>query len=181
MKELSLNILDIIENSVAARSAKIELSVTENSKNDSLEIEVIDDGAGMTEEFAQKALDPFTTGSSKKRVGLGLPFLKEEAEACEGGLKIKSAPGKGTEVKAVFKNSHIDRPPMGDIAGTVSTVMALHPKLHLVFRYSIDGGCFTVDSKELENMFAPVPLNEPAVIKGVENYIKTNIEELGGR
>ena len=181
MKELSLNILDIIENSAAAKAGRIKLAVTENKKLDTLDITVEDDGSGMPDGFAAKATDPFTTTKNARKFGLGLPLLKEETEAAGGYLEIKSSPGKGTAVTARIIKSHIDRPPMGDLAATVSTAIAIHPEIHFVFNYAAESGSFSADSEELKQLFAPVPLNSPSVIRGIEEYLRANIESIDGR
>jgi len=181
MKELSLNILDMIENSLAAKAGRIRITVTEDRKRDILEITVEDDGCGMTDDFAARATDPFTTTRGTRKVGLGLPLLKEEAESTGGHLEIKSSPGKGTVITAKFVDSHIDRPPMGDLPATVSTVIAMHPKIHFIFGYAAGGESFSTDSWELKRLFSPVPLSNPSVARGIEEYIKTNISDLDGR
>src|SRR4030042_1820663 len=114
MEDLSLHILDIAENSVAAQASKIEIRLSEDTKKDLLLLEVIDNGIGMDEGTQKKALDPFFTSKKVRRFGLGLSLLSESAKAANGHLSIRSKRGRGTRVRADFQYSHIDRKPLGD-------------------------------------------------------------------
>ncbi len=109
MEDLSLHILDIVENSVAAQADKIEIRITEDKKNDLLSVEIIDNGIGMDKETKKKVLDPFYTSKTVRRFGLGLPLLSEAAKAANGRLSLESKKGEGTKVKADFQYTHIDR------------------------------------------------------------------------
>jgi C4-dicarboxylate-specific signal transduction histidine kinase len=135
MEDLSLHILDIVENSLRAKATTIVIRLTENMRSDTLVLEVIDDGEGMDEEGLRRSLDPFYTTKSGKRVGLGLPFLAQSAEEAEGSLKVESAIGEGTRVKAMFRRSHIDRKPLGDLKETVRTLKATHPEVSFSFEH----------------------------------------------
>ena len=126
MQELSLNILDIAENSTRAGATLVEIAVTEDPDRDTLTIAVRDNGCGMDEKLLKSVRDPFTTTRTTRRVGLGVPLLEEAAQATGGHLSIRSAPGKGTELEAVFGYSHIDRMPLGDLAGTISALIQCH-------------------------------------------------------
>jgi signal transduction histidine kinase len=118
VRELALHLLDIAENSVAAKAQNITISVNEDHQADRLQMSVIDDGCGMDEATVARVIDPFFTSRTTRKVGLGLPFLKQAAEACNGDMQIYSTPGKGTQIKVEFQYSHIDRMPLGDLAGT---------------------------------------------------------------
>ena len=119
MRELSLHILDIIQNSIAAEADLIKLYIEKDYEEDELVIEIIDNGSGMDPEEKENVLDPFVTSRTTREVGLGLPLFKEAALQCAGDFNLDSAVGEGTELKAVFQLSHIDRAPVGDIVGTV--------------------------------------------------------------
>ena len=123
MQELSLNVLDIAQNSVRAGARLIEIMVDEQPESDIMTITVADDGCGMTPEQAAHVTDPFFTTRTTRRVGLGVPFLKMAAEMTGGGLTIETAPGRGTTVRAVFGLTHIDRMPLGDIAATICSLI----------------------------------------------------------
>jgi signal transduction histidine kinase len=135
VEDLSLHILDIVENSLRANAKNIHIRLTQSTEKDLLIVEVADDGEGMDEETLKQAVNPFFTTKEGKRVGLGLPFLSQSAEEANGKLEIKSARGKGTRVTATFKLSHIDRKPLGNLQETVKCLKATHPDLNLSFEY----------------------------------------------
>ena len=133
MEELSLHILDIVENSVAARADLIEIIISEDKKKDLLSIEIIDNGEGMDKKTVKKALDPFYTTKTVRRFGLGLPLLSEAAKAADGRFSIKSKIGEGTKIKADFQYSHIDRQPLGNIGQTIITLVMGNPEIDLIY------------------------------------------------
>lgn len=178
MKEISLHILDIAENSISANAKKIEISVIENSRFDLLQITIKDDGRGMDTETITRLQDPFFTSRTTRRVGLGIPLFKAAAEACQGGLTITSAPGKGTEVTAIFQNSHIDRMPIGDLAGTILTLMIGSPEIHWKLNYARDDKKFELDSRLIQEELQEVPLCDPAVMKWLREYIQEGILDI---
>ena len=124
MKELSLNILDIAENSVSANASLIDILVKESVLNDTMSISITDNGKGMSEEFVKTVTDPFSTTRTTRKVGMGISLLKLVAEQSAGEFSIESQLGKGTVVTATFKRSHIDRPPLGNIGQTISTLVS---------------------------------------------------------
>src|SRR5512142_3272074 len=120
MEDLSLHILDIAENAINAGATAITIDIEENSAEDTLTIEITDNGCGMDADTLKHALDPFYTTRTTRRVGLGLPMLQEAATAANGFVDLRSVPGFGTAVRATFQSSHIDRKPLGDIAETIT-------------------------------------------------------------
>ena len=121
MKEISLNILDVAQNSLRANATEINILVFFDTAADRLTVSIKDNGCGMSQEFVSRVLDPFTTTRTTRRVGLGLPLFRQSALEAGGDFSIESREGKGTEVAAWFRTSHIDRMPLGDLAGTVTT------------------------------------------------------------
>jgi hypothetical protein len=140
MPDLSMHILDIVENSTRAGAKEVSLAIVEDNKANRVTITIIDDGKGMTEEELKRALDPFyTTKKERRKVGLGLPMLKETTEQAGGNLEVTSVPGKGTEVRATMALNHIDRPPLGDINETLKIVIAMNPDVIFDITYTVDG------------------------------------------
>jgi anti-sigma regulatory factor (Ser/Thr protein kinase) len=137
MRELSLHILDLIENSKDAGARHIEVRVTEDLANDLLVIEVSDDGRGMNEAVAQAATSPFSTSRTTRRVGLGLPLFQAAARRCKGDLVISSREGEGTCVKVWFRHSHIDRAPIGDMAGTIGPFIGSYPTIRFIYVHRV--------------------------------------------
>ncbi len=140
MEDLSLHILDIVENSLRAKARHVMIRLTESKARDTLVLEVIDDGEGMDEAAVRRSLDPFYTTKTGKKVGLGLPFLAQSAEEAEGSLQVESTIGKGTRVTAIFKLSHIDRKPLGNLDETMRTLEATHPDVGFSFEHLMTDG-----------------------------------------
>ena len=174
MKELSLNLLDIAENSVSAGARLITMTVRESAAEDTVSVSVADDGCGMSPEFLARVLDPFTTTRTTRPVGLGLPLLKMEAEMTGGGLTIESEQGKGTTVIAVFRRSHIDTPPLGDLAGTVVTLVQGNADIDFVFTRSTDAGEYTFSTAEAREELGGIPLDEPEILAWIGDFIREN-------
>jgi predicted metal-dependent phosphoesterase TrpH/anti-sigma regulatory factor (Ser/Thr protein kinase) len=149
MEDLSLHILDIVENSIAASAGRIEIRINEDSANDLLTIEIVDDGRGMDSETLKKAIDPFFTTRTTRRVGLGLSFLAQSAQESDGTFDIESKPGKGTKVKATFVMSHPDCKPMGDIAQTIKTLVLGHPEIDFLYEHKRDDSTYRFDTREV--------------------------------
>jgi signal transduction histidine kinase len=152
MEDLSLHILDIVENAISADAGEIRIVIDEDTAEDRLSLEVADDGRGMDAEMREKALDPFFTSRTTRRVGLGLPMLAQSARESGGVLELDSAPGRGTTVRAVFQLNHPDRKPLGDIAATLSTIVAGRRDLELLFEYRRNGELLAkLDSRRPED------------------------------
>lgn len=147
MEEISLHILDLVENSISAGATRVEIVVEENLKRDILRIVVKDNGRGMSEDEKKRVFDPFFTTKGKK-TGLGLPFIKQAAESTGGSVKIKTGPGKGTVLSAIFTRSHIDRQPLGDIATTIATLFLSHPEIDFVYKHIKNGRKIIMRSRE---------------------------------
>ncbi len=178
MRELALNILDIVENSVKANATLIEIDVS--AKDNLLTVSVKDNGKGMSEEFLSKVTDPYTTTRTTRKVGLGLPLLKMEAEMSGGRFSISSKLGVGTVVTTDFQIDHIDRPPLGDLGETMSTLLSGEDSVDYVLTYSVNDVGFTLDTRELKAELDGVPISEPEVLLFVKNYIRENISQIGG-
>jgi len=133
MEDLSLHILDIVENSLRAHARTVEIRLIHDRQEDFLTLEITDDGEGMDEAELKRATDPFFSTKEGKRTGLGLAFLAQAAEEAEGDLKVESRKGGGTKVIASFRMGHIDRKPLGDLEETVKCLKATHPEVD--FRY----------------------------------------------
>jgi len=172
MEDLSLHILDIVENSVAARADKIEIRISENKTTDLLTVEVIDNGIGMDKETQKKALDPFYTTRTVRRFGLGLPLLSEAAKAANGHLSIKSKKGEGTQIKADFQYSHIDRKPLGDMSQTIITLVMGNPEIDLIYVHKRNNHKYSLDTRKIKAKLKEVPINSLAGIRMIREELK---------
>lgn len=135
MEDLSLHILDIVENSVSAGATRVEILIAEDPEGDLLTVEINDDGRGMDEETVKKVRDPFFTTRTTRRVGLGIPLLAAAAREAEGDLSIDSQEGQGTRIRATFRYSHIDRKPLGDIQETLKALIVANPDVEFFFEH----------------------------------------------
>ena len=179
MEDLSLHILDIVENAIAARAKKIEIFVVEEPGEDRLTIEIRDDGIGMDKEVSQKAVDPFFTTRSSRRVGFGLSLMAQAAQEAGGSLRVESKIGKGTKVTASFQYHHIDRKPLGNMVETVMTLLFGNPELEILYTHKKEGKSFALSSSWVKNHFRDRPLIDPEVIQGVERHLKEGLKQIG--
>jgi anti-sigma regulatory factor (Ser/Thr protein kinase) len=163
VRELSLHILDLLENAAEAGASKIKIKIEEDLKTDWTVIEIMDNGRGMSQELIERVLDPFCTTRTTRHVGLGLPLFLEAARRCGGDLVIQSNPGKGTRVRATFRHSHIDRAPLGDIPGALMAILLSEHPVDLDYCHRIDSGEFRFDSSEIRKELENVPLSHPKV------------------
>ena len=177
MKELSLNILDIAQNSVKANAALIEIFICET--DETLSFTVKDDGKGMTADFLSRVTDPFTTTRTTRKVGLGLPLLKMEAEMTGGSFSIKSKSeaeykDHGTEVFASFNKKSIDYIPLGDIVGTLCVLISGAESVDIEFTHEMPQGKVSLSTKEMREILGDGPLSSPEVIGWVREYLTEN-------
>jgi hypothetical protein len=178
MRELSLHILDVVENGITAGAGCIAIAVEESLAADRLTIRVADDGRGMPAEKALRLEDPFVTSRTTRRVGLGLSLLAAAARRCEGELTVATAPGRGTEITATFRRSHIDRAPLGDMAATLEVLIVGNPQVDFVYSHRVDDRDFTLDTRELRRELAGVDLGEPAVARELTESIRRALHEM---
>lgn len=165
MQELSLHVLDLAYNAIEAGARHVSIEVIENRAADRLTLVVRDDGRGMDEATVRQATDPFYTSRTTRRVGLGLSLLSEAAEAAGGKMLIRSTPGRGTTVEATFRLSHVDRAPLGDLAGTVFVLVVGQPAVTFRFRHSIDGRVLEFDGDTFREALGGESPQNPAVLR----------------
>ncbi|MDD2279248.1 MAG: ATP-binding protein [Bacteroidales bacterium] len=178
MKELSLHILDIAQNSIVAGAKKIGITIDEDTELDILTIELSDDGKGMKPEVVAKVIDPYTTSRTTRKVGLGLPLLNDACKNTGGKLHIESELGKGTKVIATLGLNHIDRQPLGDITGVVVMLIAANPNIRFVYTHIKNKNEFVLDTNEVNEILEGIPINTPEVGKMLKEMISSNLEEL---
>jgi len=150
-EELSLHILDIAMNSLAADARAVQITVAEDTRRDVLTLCVQDDGRGMDEATLGRVLAaPVSTKRHRKKaIGLGLALLRQTAEMCGGDFHVRSTPGAGTTVAASMQLSHVDRPPLGDLNATILALCAANPAVDVQLHYLGDTECFHFSSKQL--------------------------------
>lgn len=178
MKELSLHILDIARNSIVANAENIRIVIIEDLEKDILVIKIKDDGKGMDNETVRDVVDPFYTTRTTRKVGLGVPMFKANAESCDGEFHINSELGFGTEIIAKFRHSHIDRVPLGDMAETIVTIVNANANIDLLYTHEINNRKFTLNTKEIRKRLGEVEINNLDVLIWLKSYIKEGLEEL---
>lgn len=180
MRELALHILDLVQNSLEAKAGKVWLYVAESSDADTITIRIADNGRGMNQETVRSVRDPFVTTRTTRRVGLGLPLIDMTAQRCNGSLDIRSDIGHGTTVTAVFQHSHLDRPPLGDMAATVKSILVANTELDFSYLHTVDGRTFSITSAELADNLGDIPLCHPEVLQWLDGYLAAGIANLYG-
>ena len=179
MKDLSLHIMDILQNSIRAGASKIDLDIIENTVENTFRILFTDNGCGMDEEMVKRVIDPFFTTRTVRKVGLGLPLLKQNCEQTGGSLHITSKQGEGAQVEAVFIHDHIDRPVLGDIAGTVVLTASANPDIHFIYRHNKNGKIYTFDTEEVNEVLDGLSIQTPEIIQYLREMIVENLKEIG--
>ena len=177
MKELSLNILDITENSVKAKASLVEITITESEQM--LTIRISDNGCGMTEQTLESVRNPFYTTRTTRKVGMGIPLLQIAAEQTGGSLGIESRhidsfpDTHGTTVTASFRKDHIDFTPLGDTVSTLITLIQGHPEVDFLYIHRIGDREISLDTRQLREVLDDVPLDTFEVLL----WIRENLEE----
>lgn len=180
MRELSLHILDLTQNAIEAGATEVSVELEENSSQDLFLIRVTDNGRGMDEETLKKVRDPFVTSRHTRKIGLGLPLIEMSTRMTGGSLAIESACGRGTVVTAVYRHSHLDRPPLGHIQDTLINLLVANPKLVFYFSHQVNERCFEFSSLAVFQAVGDVPLTQPDVLAWLREYLKEQYYRLYG-
>jgi anti-sigma regulatory factor (Ser/Thr protein kinase) len=182
MRELSLHILDIVENAVQAGAKNVSLRIIEDFDRDRLVITIVDDGRGMDAETVHRVRDPFFTTRTTRHVGLGIPLFAAAAERCGGTLAIESTLEKGTTIRATFRHSHIDRVPLGDMPGTLMGILMRDQDFDLTYEHrciqaSVERA-FEFDTVQIKQILGDVPLDFPTVRDWLKDFIAQGEQQL---
>lgn len=177
MRELSLHILDLVQNSITAGAKQITLEIEELHKLDRLVIRVTDNGRGMDKETCQNVMDPFVTSRRTRRVGLGLSLLDMSTKRCGGYVTIHSKVG-GTVVNALYQHSHLDRSPLGNIVETIKCIIIGNPELDFRYCHTVDQAIFGLATQELVEILGDLPLHQPDVLVWLDEYLTQNVIQL---
>ncbi len=179
MKDLSLHILDIVHNSVRANARLIEIIINEDPAADRYSLQITDNGKGIEPEMLLTVSDAYTTSRTSRKVGLGLPLLRQNAEQAGGGFSIASQLGQGTQVLAWFGHKHLDRPPLGDIAGVLVQLFAAFPEIVFIYKHQTTKGDYVCDTREIMESLDGTPLHQSDIRKFVIEMIDENLDEIG--
>lgn len=176
MRELSLHVLDIVQNSLAAGATEIEILVAEWIHKNQLRIAVVDNGRGIAAEKLERVLDPFYTSRRTRKVGLGLSLFQAAAVRCGGDFRVDSQPDRGTTVTAVFQYDHLDRAPLGNIADTLVTLIVCNPEIRFRYRHEVNQKSFQFDSGELTRLTGGEAVSLPQMADRLKKYLQHEIE-----
>lgn len=178
MREIALHILDVAENGIQAGASHIQITVDENRRRNRLTVEICDNGRGMPPEMVSKVTDPFVSTRTTRRVGLGLSLMEAAARRCAGEFSVASTEGRGTRVKASFQYDHIDRAPLGDLAGTVMTLVAGNAAVEFTYVHKVNEAVFTFDTVDIRRELAGIDISSPGVFGQLAALIKKNLDRL---
>lgn len=179
MRELSLNVMDIVQNSIVAKASLIEIA--QKQSGDELVIAIKDNGCGMTPEQVEGVINPFFTTRTTRSIGLGVPLFKMACEQTGGSFSIESEKDVGTDVAARFIRSHIDMTPVGDMNETILLLIIGNPDIDFVYTRELDGESFTMDTRELKEVLGgDVPLSNPEVAEWIRENLADMESELTG-
>ena len=180
LRELALHILDLAENSLNAGATLVTIEINEDEAADRLTIRIADNGRGMDAESVQRVTDPFFTTRTTRRVGLGIPFLKQATELSNGSLTIESQVGVGTTVTAIFQYSHLNRMPLGDVTNTILGLVVGNPQSDFIYRHRAGERFFEFDTRPIKQVLGDVPLSEPQVIEFLRREISDSLAQIYG-
>ena len=178
MREMSLHIMDVAENGIGAGASLIEIRVTEDRQANRLTIGIKDNGRGIPADLLDKVTDPFYTTRTTRRVGLGLSLFREASRRCEGEFGIQSKEGEGTEVSASFRLDHIDLAPMGDMVGTLISLIVGNPQVDFLYTHEVGGRVFKLDTREVKQELDGVEITRPEVITFLGDLIRQSLAEI---
>lgn len=178
MKEIALHILDIAQNSIRAEADEISIRLSESVADDILSIEITDNGKGMDPESCRQASDPYFTSRKTRKVGMGLPLLKMNATLAGGQMTIVSEPGFGTSVRASFRYSHVDRPPLGDVSGTIALLILANPDINVIYTHSCEGSDWTISTRQITEELGKDAVTDLSIVRSLREIINENVAEV---
>lgn len=178
MKEIGLHIMDIVQNSVRAGATEISITLSESVVTDTLVLTVADNGKGMDSETCRRATDPYYTSRTTRKVGLGLPLLQMNAGLSGGGVTIESAPGRGTTVTAIFGYSHVDRPPLGDVAGTIALLVLSNPSINIIYNHHCEEAVWSISTREIADELGEEAVTDLTIVRPLREIIAENVSVL---
>jgi hypothetical protein len=178
MKEIALHIMDIAQNSVRAGSSEIRIKLTESVNTDLLTLTISDNGRGMDADACNKAADPWFTSRMTRKIGMGLPLLQMNTVLSGGSMTILSEPGMGTTVTATFGYSHIDRPPLGDVSGTIALLMMSNPAINIIYTHCCEGSDWTISTREIKDELGEDAVTSLTIVRSIREIINENVADV---
>ncbi len=177
MKDLSLHIMDIVQNAIKAKATNIEISIIDKNAT-TIDISISDNGSGIAPEMLVTVDDPYTTGRTTRKVGLGIPLFKQNAERTGGKLKIASELGKGTQLSALFYQNNIDCLPLGDVSGVIALLVNANPNIDFKYTHIVNNKEYVFNTIEVKEILGDTPINSIEIHKFIKEMITENVKEL---
>jgi len=178
LPEISLNILDIAQNSIVANASLVKIIVEINTADNLMRVTIADDGCGMTPEQVAAVEDPFYTSRKTRKVGLGIPFFKQEAELTGGFLTVESEVNVGTTITAEFHTDSIDCMPLGNMRDTIHSLVTMNEQLDFHYVYSVDEKSFELLTAEMREILGGVSFKQKEVSEFIRGYLEENESEV---
>lgn len=178
MKDLALHILDIVHNAISAKATLIEVDIRESENEDLLTLVIKDNGRGIAPQMLATVTDAYTTSRTTRKVGMGLPLLRQNAEQSGGGISLESEVGVGTTVSAKFGLQHIDRPPLGEISGVIVDLAASRPEVEFVYRHTTAVESYCFDTREVKEALDGMPMADAQMRRYLISMIDENLDEI---
>ena len=160
------------------KATQIKIMVWVNTFKQQIKVQIKDNGTGMDAETVKRVTDPFYTTRTTRKVGLGIPFFKQEAECTGGSFSISSVSGQGTDIQAIFCTDHIDCMPLGNLNETVYSLIVMHPDIEFYYGYQVNEAEFHLDTKEMREMLGDIPLNTPEISSFIRDYLEENESDI---
>jgi hypothetical protein len=179
MRELSLHILDIVQNSIAAEAKNIYIEIYEESSSNIFRITITDDGKGMDEETLNRVNNSFISSRTTRKIGMGIAIFRAAAEIAGGSLVVRSSPGKGTTVTAAFERNNVDRMPLGDIAETIIVLIMRAKDIEYTYHHIYNGRDFIFSTNNIKEIIEDLPIDNYEILQYIKKYINENLMELG--
>ena len=180
LRDISLHILDLVQNSTKAESTKVETGVMTKDDDKVLFVSISDNGKGMSKEFLERVEDPFTTGRTTRKVGMGIPFFKFACEQAGGNFRIDSTEGEGTELQGTMEAANIDRLPLGNMGDTVKMTIMSAPGTRFIFKFASSKGEFIFDTDEVKAQIDDIPIDSSDILMWIEEFVNENVLEIFG-
>ena len=180
MRDLSLHLMDLCQNSIQAGAKLVEISLALGDEG-KLTLTIRDDGHGMDADMVSRVHSPFATHRTTRKVGLGIPLTENNALATGGSLEITSTQHVGTTLTAVFFTRHIDCPPLGNLAETVASLILANPEgPEFTVTLLSPKGQERLDTREIRQALGDVPLNTPEVVQWIIQSTQDMTQEIFG-
>ena len=181
MRDLSLHLLDLAQNSITAGASLVTIRLT-LGEDGMLTMELTDNGKGMSPELLSRVTSPFATTRTTRKVGLGIPMMKENAEKAGGTFRLESEEGKGTTLTCSMDTGNIDCLPLGDLSGTLLSLMLTNPLFpDFLFEGKSPKGEGSFDTREVRQALgSDIPFNEPSVAAWLKEALDEEMKTIFG-